>query len=87
MATGRPVVASDLPPLREIVQPESTGLLVTPDDSVALAASLETLARDSSLRSQLGKEAQRWVSDNRTWTSAVARYRDVYRSVGVLGSS
>jgi glycosyltransferase involved in cell wall biosynthesis len=74
MATGRPVVASDLPPLREIVQPQRTGSLVTPEDSDALADALERFASNPSQRYELGKQAQLWTAQNRTWAAAAERY-------------
>ena len=37
MAAGRPVIGSDVPGLREIVDDGSTGILVPPQDEVSLA--------------------------------------------------
>lgn len=45
MALALPVVASDLPALREVVEPEVTGVLVPPDDADALAAAVERVLR------------------------------------------
>jgi glycosyltransferase involved in cell wall biosynthesis len=78
MATGRPVVASDLPPLREIVRHEQTGALVAPEDPDALAEALQRFASDPSQRSKLGKQAQLWTAQNRTWAAAAERYTEVY---------
>lgn len=82
MATGRPVVASDLPPLREIVQPERTGSLVAPEDPDALAHVLERFASNPLQRSQLGRQAQLWTAQNRTWAAAAERYGEVYDRLG-----
>jgi glycosyltransferase involved in cell wall biosynthesis len=43
---GRPVVASAVQGLQEIVTDGETGLLVPPDDPVALAAAIATLLDD-----------------------------------------
>lgn len=54
MASGLPVVSSILSGIPELVDQESTGLLVPPADAVALADALERLARDPALRQRMG---------------------------------
>jgi phosphatidylinositol alpha-mannosyltransferase len=54
MAAGRPVVCSDIPGYREVVQPERQGPLVPPGDQPALAAALYRLLTDPALRARLG---------------------------------
>ncbi len=58
-ACGRPLIASDVPGCREIARPDVTGLLVPPDDPVALADSIERLMKDHPLRLRLGAAARR----------------------------
>jgi glycosyltransferase involved in cell wall biosynthesis len=82
MATGRPVVASDLPPLREIVKPDRTGSLVAANDANALAQALAAFASDADLRTKLGIQARRWVAEHRTWSVAANRYRTLYQRIG-----
>jgi glycosyltransferase involved in cell wall biosynthesis len=77
MALGRPVIASDLAPLREIVT-EQTGRLVPPDDDIALADALTDLAAQPELRQVLGAAACDWVAANRTWSRAATAYADIY---------
>ncbi len=55
MTTGVPVVAGDLPTLRELVIPDQTGILCPADDPEALAAVLARLARDPARRRALGE--------------------------------
>ena len=58
-AAGKPVVATQLGTGVEFVnQDGETGFNVPPGDSDALAASINTLLYDSSLRERLGKQAQ-----------------------------
>jgi len=82
MATGRPVVASDLPPLREIVNPGQTGAIAPPADPVALADVLEPLLYDSTDRMRMGDAARQWVAEHRTWAAATRLYRDLYEKLG-----
>lgn len=55
MAAGLPLVASDLPSLRELLEPERDALLVPPDDAGALAAGIARLAADEALRERLAR--------------------------------
>ncbi len=53
-ACGRPVVATTVGGIREFVEHDVTGLLVAPDDAVALADALARFAGDETLRRRLG---------------------------------
>ena len=57
MASGRPVIASDLPSIREILTHEENALLVPPGDARALAAAIERLLRDPALSARLAARA------------------------------
>lgn len=88
MALGRPVVASDLPALAEVLA-GGAGLLVAPDDAAALADALATLHADPARRASLAA-AGRTVAAERTWRSQGLRYRQVYEQLAAewaLGSS
>ena len=55
MACGRPVVATTMGGIPEVVIAGETGLLVPPGDPVALAAAFERLVDDAGLRRRLGR--------------------------------
>ncbi|WP_291497802.1 glycosyltransferase [Desulfocurvus sp.] len=54
MSMGLPVVASDLPEVREAVPGPEHALLAPPGDAQALAGQLLALARDAALRQRMG---------------------------------
>jgi glycosyltransferase involved in cell wall biosynthesis len=58
MAAGRPVIASDLPAIREIVEHETTGLLVPPDDIQAWEDALERLRKEPALARRMALAAR-----------------------------
>lgn len=58
-ASGRPIVASDVPGCREIVRPEENGILVPPRNPVALAQALRRLHGDPGLRQRMGETGRR----------------------------
>lgn len=82
-ALGRPVVASDLPALAELVQDGVTGRLFRPEDPDALAAVLADLLARPEEAERLGRAGREWALNTRTWTGNAGRYRDLYTSLGV----
>ena len=57
MAAGKPIVASDLPSIREVLRDEENALLVTPGDPTALAAGVRRLLDDATLSDRLSLTA------------------------------
>ena len=57
MAAGRPIVATNLPAIREIIAHEVNGLLVAPDNPHEMAAAIEKLVRDPLLSDRLARRA------------------------------
>lgn len=58
MASGIPVVASDLPSIREIIKDGETGILVEPDNPEKLAESINMLIENEELASRISIKAQ-----------------------------
>ena len=71
-ASGRPLVATDVPGCREVCRDGETGLLVPPRDPAALADALERLLADAALRRRLGAGARALVEGAMS-ADAVAR--------------
>ena len=67
MAMEKPVILTDLPVLREIVDHGRTGLVCRAADSAHLAATLLQLARNPKLRQDLGRAARQCVIEERSW--------------------
>jgi glycosyltransferase involved in cell wall biosynthesis len=59
---GLPVIATDIPPHREAIEHEGTGLLVPTEDPSALAAAVARLVSDPALRRRLGQAARQRVT-------------------------
>lgn len=84
MAGGRPVLASDLPPLVEQVQPGRFGAVARPDDPVAWAEAMSLLGYAPDDLRTMGERARAWIGEHRTWARAVGRYGEVYaHAVGI----
>jgi len=80
MAFGRPVIASRIGGLVELVDDGASGILVPPGSSTAIAAAIDRLSRDGELRAALGAGAE--VASRRYHEDlVVSSIESVYRSV------
>jgi glycosyltransferase involved in cell wall biosynthesis len=84
MASGLPVVASDVGALREIIRPDVTGALASPGDPASFADTMEPLLYSSDHRRKLGVNAREWVARDRTWARNAAIYRAAYERLGAV---
>lgn len=80
MVMGRPVVASRIGGLPDIVDDGKTGLLVPPGDEQALRTAIKCLLDDAALREQMGARAKQQVVQFKAST-VVPRIEEVYREV------
>ena len=80
-ACGRPLVASDVPGCREVVQHRRTGLLVPPGDPQALATAVATLVCDRELSRTLGAEGRRVAEQEFSVEEVTRATTDLYREV------
>ena len=80
MASGKPVVCSDLPGYRAVCRPGVEGLLARAGDPQALAAALTALARDGDLARRLGRAGRRRAEEFE-WSRVGASLECLYRSV------
>ncbi len=71
MASGRPIVASSIPSIREIVD-EHSAYLVIPDDPQTLAQAIQEVVSNSSKYEALAQKAYSKVLDH-TWDKRAAR--------------
>lgn len=78
MACGLPVVASDIPGYRHVVQHGVQGLLVPPGDPDALAAAVLRLVEDAEERERMAAEARR-RAELFSWDRLVEEVEEAYR--------
>lgn len=73
-----PVVATRAAAIPELIDNDSTGLLVPPDDPAALAAALERLIRDPALRQRLGRAGAVRVRTDFSMTAGLDRLAPLF---------
>lgn len=81
MLAGAAVVVSSAGGLPEIVRHERDGLVFDAGDPAALAAAIERLAQDPTLRQTLATSAAARAKDEFAWSKIAARTRQVYEHV------
>lgn len=82
MASGLPIVASDIPAVKEIVEGENVGILVKPMDSEALADAIcELLDSSQKKREAMGKRAQEIVQERFDLRKLAPKWLEVYEKV------
>lgn len=80
MAACKPVVATQVGAVPEVVREGQTGLLVPPGDAAALAESLESLVRDEGTRRRLGTQAYQLVQSDYSFDRTLEQYEAVYKA-------
>lgn len=86
MASGLPVVATDVNGTNEAVVDGETGLLVPPDDVGALADALQSLIKDPDRREALGANGLKRAGRLYGWSSLASARRGLYREIAMTHS-
>jgi glycosyltransferase involved in cell wall biosynthesis len=82
MASGLPVIASNIEGVRELIQDGKTGLLFDVDNREQLAKQIESLIDDSNARGMLGQGGRNFIIENDlTWQNTAARYTSIYEEI------
>lgn len=77
MATGKPVVASGVPPIRAVLVNGETGVLTPPGSPAALARALSGLIGDPARRQRIGMAGREWIVANRELSTEAGKLAGV----------
>ncbi|MGP4966624.1 glycosyltransferase family 4 protein [Glutamicibacter ardleyensis] len=81
MAFEVPVVATDLPALREIVEDGVDGLLFEAGDQSDLVHKIRVLLDDDGMRASMGHAGRRKILSTRTWAANAEKITSLYSSL------
>ena len=84
MACARPVVASNLPVVRELLREDLDGLLFIPGDPTDLARKTLKALEDRELSQRLAQSAAHHVREHFTWHIAQKKLLKVYQKPGLI---
>jgi glycosyltransferase involved in cell wall biosynthesis len=86
MAAGTPVIASGVGGLKHTIVHRSTGMLVPPRDSAALAAAIEEVFNEPWRWEYYGMAGCKWVNANFSSAAVTAKIHELYRSLTLSAS-
>jgi L-malate glycosyltransferase len=81
MAAGRPIVATNVGAVCELLHDGVNGLVISPGNASGLARALERLLGDRGLRLALGEAARRRVREHYSREAMVRRFEDFYLGI------
>jgi glycosyltransferase involved in cell wall biosynthesis len=81
MAAGLPVIATRVLGLKTVVVNGVTGVMIEPNDGIALAEAIETLAKAPELRQRLGRQGLARVQAKYTIAANIAAHEKLYIEV------
>ena len=80
-ACKKPVVVSDLPALREVVEPWQTGLFYQPGDPKDLAEKTCALLEDRQLSKKMGEAGRKLVEKEYSWEKLATQFVKICESM------
>ncbi len=86
LACGVPVVASDIPGCREVVEDGVTGFVFPSGSDEGLAAALDRLLSDEGLRARVGEAGRRRVEERHDARVGARRVAEAYRRLDAHGA-
>lgn len=78
---GKPLIISDVSGARDVVTDGENGLLIRPSDPEELAAAIERLAYDVSLRDRLGTAGRGYVQNTLSVRHIIPQFEKVYSEI------
>jgi glycosyltransferase involved in cell wall biosynthesis len=81
MQAGLPIIASNFPLWKRIIEDAQCGLLVDPLDSSQIAAAIKELVNQPQLRRKMGLAAARTAQGNYSWQSESKKLLSMYESM------
>jgi len=81
MSVGKPVLATPVGGVPEVVEDGRTGLLVAPTEEEVIGG-IERLLGDPELAGRLGENAKAFVETSMTWERTAARFIEIYGGAG-----
>jgi glycosyltransferase involved in cell wall biosynthesis len=81
MAAGLPVIASDFPLFRELVEDNGCGICVDPEMPERIASAARRLAGDAELVRQMGEMGRKAVLEKYSWEAEAQTLLGLYRTL------
>jgi glycosyltransferase involved in cell wall biosynthesis len=77
LACGKPLIASRIPGVKELIESSGGGISVRPEDPEELSTAVIKLLPDENTRNQMGKKGRKYIIENHSWESVARKVRDI----------
>lgn len=81
MSAGIPVIASNFPLWREIIEGNNCGICVDPLDPTGIALAIDTLAQDPEGARQMGQNGQKAIREKFNWGAEEKKLLNLYENL------
>lgn len=81
MAAGLPVVASDLPIIKNYIEESGCGILARPEEPESFAIAIKQLLDDETMALEMGRRGQTMFKSNYSWESQVPALLSYYTEI------
>lgn len=81
MASAKPIIASAVGQVTDIIQHEKNGLLIPADDASKMAVAITRLIVDKNLRTRLGRQAREDAVERHSWEKYITRLEETFSDV------
>lgn len=81
MSAGLPVIASDFPLWRQIIDGAGCGLLVNPMNPEAIASAMRWILEHPAEAEEMGNRGRKAVESTYNWDTEAAKLKDLYKKL------
>lgn len=81
LACGKPIVASSISGVQDLIEASGGGISVTPENPEELAAAVVRLLLDKNARILMGEKGRRYVVENHSWDGVARRILDICKYI------
>jgi glycosyltransferase involved in cell wall biosynthesis len=81
LACGKPIVASSISGVRDLIESSGGGMPVTPENPEELSAAVVKLLLDENMRVLMGNKGRRYVVENHSWDGVAKKILDICKDI------
>ena len=81
LACGKPIVASSIPGVKDLIESSGGGISVTPESPEELAAAVVRLLSDEKTRAAMGRKGRRYVVENHSWDGVARKILEICKDI------
>lgn len=81
LACGKPIVASSIPGVQDLIESSGGGIPVTPEDPEELATAIVRLLSDEKTRVAMGTKGRRYVVENHSWDGVARKILEICKDI------